>query len=870
MLCLSGYPDALAGGVTPVDRSPSYNDWGYPGLMQMPSGRMFEDGELGITTSDVAPYLRGTIALTAMPWLMASFRYSDVQNQLYGPVSLSGSQTYKDKSIDTKIRLLEEGIWNPAMALEIRDISGGGLFSSEFLVASRRYYDLDFTLGMAWGNAGTRGNVPNPFGVFFKSFNTRLGPGSAAAGSIQYTDYFHGPAALFGGVEYVTPINGLRLKLEYDGNSYQSEAFGRNYPVRTPLNIGADYAVLPWLGIGAALERGNTAMLKMVLHANFNKDHGVPQTDSPPLPVTMRPPTETLVATTAPLAPNPGKGNPFRNLGGSDRDAGSEAGERVSGSLKDRYGMVALGKISDVHARYRVDASKPLPPPQELSQIALATARRSPSQSVQTVSFIASRDGRDVAEIKFDVASLERSVLLTGDAYTLNEETVRWTSLFGASASQWSVAPASGNPSHAASFLTPPPLPPPPPQVSEDERQRIAKAIFAELDSQHLHGNSLTLDGRRADLSITQGKYRNFATAIGRIARIAARNLPPQIEMINITIVDANLPVLQVSLLRTDIERMANNAGSPAETWQHVNFASPPRVDEKLAAYNPTVYPNVQWGLAPHLRQQIGGPNNFYFYQIYAQADSTVVLAPGLSVSGALGQNLTNNFAALTYASNSLLPHVRSDIKDYIKNHPTWMENLYTNYSSRLTDNVYGQVTVGYLELMYAGVAGEVLYRPHDSLWAVGGELNRVKQRAFNGHFAFKDYQTTTGDVSIYREFMKSHVTVILRMGRYLAGDVGATLEVQREFESGIRMGAFATKTNVSAAQFGEGSFDKGFSISIPLDMFTGEPTRSRGYLTYHPLTRDGGQMVATPSLYEMVRETSDHTVGREWWGADK
>ena len=38
---------------------------------------------------------------------------------------------------------------------------------------------------------------------------------------------FHGPAALFGGVEYQTPWQPLRLKLEYEGNDYSQEFAGK-------------------------------------------------------------------------------------------------------------------------------------------------------------------------------------------------------------------------------------------------------------------------------------------------------------------------------------------------------------------------------------------------------------------------------------------------------------------------------------------------------------------------------------------------------------------------------------------------------------------------------------------------------------------
>jgi len=71
-----------------------------------------------------------------------------------------------------------------------------------------------------------------------------------------------------------------------------------------------------------------------------------------------------------------------------------------------------------------------------------------------------------------------------------------------------------------------------------------------------------------------------------------------------------------------------------------------------------------------------------------------------------------------------------------------------------------------------------------------------------------------------------------------------------------VRVGVFATKTNVSAAQFGEGSFDKGLYITLPLDLFFAKSTRREAGFTFRPLTRDGGQMVYDgPELYDTVKD---------------
>ena len=76
---------------------------------------------------------------------------------------------------------------------------------------------------------------------------------------------------------------------------------------------------------------------------------------------------------------------------------------------------------------------------------------------------------------------------------------------------------------------------------------------------------------------------------------------------------------------------------------------------------------------------------------------------------------------------------------------------------------------------------------------------------------------------------------------------------MRRTFDNGFSVGAFATFTNVSAADFGEGSFDKGLYFSIPFDSFL--PGNQKGsYSTFiRSLQRDGGQKL-------------DNFTGRLWF----
>jgi hypothetical protein len=145
---------------------------------------------------------------------------------------------------------------------------------------------------------------------------------------------------------------------------------------------------------------------------------------------------------------------------------------------------------------------------------------------------------------------------------------------------------------------------------------------------------------------------------------------------------------------------------------------------------------------------------------------------------------------------------------------------------------------------MFAGVGGEVLYRPATQNWAIGADLSYVGQRNFNQMFGLQDYRVLTGYVTGYVTFPKPRIDASVRVGRYLAKDFGVTFDVSRTFESGVRIGAFATFTDVSAQEFGEGRFDKGIYLILPLDLLYNKHTRAAIGVAYRPLIRDGGQQL--------------------------
>ena len=145
---------------------------------------------------------------------------------------------------------------------------------------------------------------------------------------------------------------------------------------------------------------------------------------------------------------------------------------------------------------------------------------------------------------------------------------------------------------------------------------------------------------------------------------------------------------------------------------------------------------------------------------------------------------------------------------------------------------------------MFGGYGFELLYKPFDSLWGVGMEAWRVKQRDYDMQFSFLDYETTTGFLSFYLREPKTRLFLNVSGGRFLAEDSGIVVDISRQFKSGMNIGAFFARTDISKEEFGEGSFDKGIYFNVPLQIFSKKYRTNQTGFSLRPLTRDGAARI--------------------------
>jgi hypothetical protein len=239
--------------------------------------------------------------------------------------------------------------------------------------------------------------------------------------------------------------------------------------------------------------------------------------------------------------------------------------------------------------------------------------------------------------------------------------------------------------------------------------------------------------------------------------------------------------------------------------------------------------------------------------------------APGLILSGEVRQRLFGNRDESTRESTSVLPRVRSESNIYQREGDTTLHALYGAYYFQPGATVTGRLTAGYLEPQFAGVSTELLWSPRASRLSFGVEVNYARQRSFEQDFDLRDYEVVTGHASVYYDVGNGFFAQ-LDAGRYLAGDWGGTLSLERRFDNGWRVGGFATLTDVPFEEFGEGSFDKGILLTIPVDWITGQPSTDTISRTIRPVLRDGGARLSVPGrLYGVYSDQSLEDYSTDW-----
>lgn len=238
------------------------------------------------------------------------------------------------------------------------------------------------------------------------------------------------------------------------------------------------------------------------------------------------------------------------------------------------------------------------------------------------------------------------------------------------------------------------------------------------------------------------------------------------------------------------------------------------------------------------VRPFLASREEFFKGALLIENNSEYVIKNNFFFSSNIKYSLMDNFDDLTIPPVDTYPaQVRSDVKDYLRNFDEGIIIGRAQLDYHISPKKYHHLmfTAGILEDMFSGYGGEYLFFKNSSNYAFGFEIFNVKKRDYKMRFGTLNYENITHSLNFYyRNYDRVPFDIKLSYGEYLAGDEGTTFEISRTFLNGIKYGVFASFTDVSADQFGEGTFDKGIFFNIPIyGNFIN--------YTWRPLTKDPG-----------------------------
>ncbi len=402
------------------------------------------------------------------------------------------------------------------------------------------------------------------------------------------------------------------------------------------------------------------------------------------------------------------------------------------------------------------------------------------------------------------------------------------------------------------------------------EHSKIAfyESILLNLNDNNLFLQTASLKENQLDVSISTSQHRNAIRSSSYAASIAQKVVEKHemdVNQINITQINAGIELNKIKYIANHI----NNDNLPIELLiRNTTLESGDPLGFMENEFKPDInFPVIFSSVNPTLVTHIGNPEKFFFGGINLQHISEVQFSRNLLLSTEINARVYDNFENTISGPGSVMEHVRTDLVEYLKEDDLVISRMQIDYVWSPRKDTYAKLSSGIYETMFAGYGIETLYKPFGKNYSLGFELFHVKQRSFDQRFSFKDYSTVTGHFN-FGYSLPLGIESNISYGRYLAKDVGFTFDLGRRTRSGFKAGIYFTRTNVSAATFGEGSFDKGFYFQVPMDLFSTGYSGNYSTFKLSPLTRDGGaKLIHDKDLKGLIYNSTYRELRQQWRG---
>jgi hypothetical protein len=375
-------------------------------------------------------------------------------------------------------------------------------------------------------------------------------------------------------------------------------------------------------------------------------------------------------------------------------------------------------------------------------------------------------------------------------------------------------------------------------------------------------------------LSVYNAAYRNIWDVRRRLNYILASLTPSDIEYVYITMLAEGFPIQEYHYNMAFVRAFSDQSIGARE----LNLLTPqcevsypdPCCSQRLFKENREI---LCYEILPRTQTFFGSSKGKFKYALGIDAAFNGFLYDDIYYDMLVGYTAFTSIKDtrdVDILNPSQLLNVHSDVTRYYKQRALTCERLYLQRSWNLGRGFYSRLSGGWFEIEWGGTALEALYYPVNSCWAIGAEAailwkrkvlglgftNTIRKmdgfiptyvRNFTGSQAFVDF---------YYDLIPCQLNFKVALGKFLANDFGARFEVCRYFDSGLQISFWYTRTNAHDKINGETYYDKGFAISMPLDIFYSYSSRERFGYAMSAWLRDCGYRSCTGTrLYDSIHD---------------
>jgi len=374
-------------------------------------------------------------------------------------------------------------------------------------------------------------------------------------------------------------------------------------------------------------------------------------------------------------------------------------------------------------------------------------------------------------------------------------------------------------------------------------------------------------------MKIVNVRYREEEEVRSRIEYVLAALTPSNIETITAVTEADGVPIHEYQFRTQDLKRYAEGKLGEAE----FRVVAPTRE----ASSKPGEYDAARlfqrhkriWILTfrPWLRTFLGSSRGKFKYEV------GFALNPEGYLFDEIYYNLCGTYTVKSSAMDidskdaanpSRIINVRTDSILYNQSNSFHLDQAFVQKSWNMGQGWFSRLSLGYFETAYAGAALETLYYPVHFNWAIGFEVSSLLKRGYYGVGFQRKIRKLTDNgpvyfpytglqyfAEFYYQYKPFNLDFKISAGQFLARDKGIRIEGGRTFLSGLRVGLWYTLTNAEDVIGLRRYYDKGFSITLPLDIFMNKTSRTRIGYSMSAWLRDCGARAATgkqlyPTLY--------------------